>query len=93
MIRKEKEIKVIYVLVLALFAVFLAIPLVRLLAQSFFGDTGAGIGNYAEVLTGRGIYDSPWKQPGSVCLQRPDSHGTCFFSGVQYTVYKSEQKI
>ena len=55
MIRKEKEIKVIYVLVLALFAVFLAIPLVRLLAQSFFGDTGAGIGNYAEVLTGRGF--------------------------------------
>ena len=53
--RKEKEIKIIYILVLVLFAVFLAIPLVRLLAQSFFRDSGAGIGNYVEVLTGRGF--------------------------------------
>ena len=55
MIRKEREIKVIYVLVLAIFAVFLAIPIVRLLLESFLGEAGAGISNYVEVLTGRGF--------------------------------------
>ena len=37
MIRKEREIKVIYVLVLAIFAVFLAVPIVRLLLESYNG--------------------------------------------------------
>ena len=55
MIRKEREINVIYVLVLAIFAVFLAIPIVRLLLESFLGEAGAGISNYVEVLTGRGF--------------------------------------
>lgn len=55
MIRKEREIKTIYVLVLAIFAVFLAIPIVRLLLESFLGEAGAGISNYVEVLTGRGF--------------------------------------
>lgn len=55
MIRREREIKVIYVLVLAIFAVFLAIPIVRLLLESFLGEAGAGISNYVEVLTGRGF--------------------------------------
>lgn len=40
MIRKEREIKVIYVLVLAIFAVFLAVPIVRLLLESFLGEAG-----------------------------------------------------
>lgn len=55
MIRKEREIKVIYVLVLAIFAIFLAIPIIRLLLESFLGEAGAGISNYVEVLTGRGF--------------------------------------
>src|SRR5699024_2972209 len=55
MIRKEREIKVIYVLVLAVFAIFLAIPIIRLLLESFLGEAGAGISNYVEVLTGRGF--------------------------------------
>ena len=55
MIRKEREIKVIYVLVLAIFAVFLAVPIVRLLLESFLGEAGAGISNYVEVLTGQGF--------------------------------------
>ena len=45
MIRKEREIKVIYALVLAIFAVFLAVPIVRLLLESFLGEAGAGISN------------------------------------------------
>lgn len=55
MIRKEREIKFIYVLVILLFAVFLGIPIIRLLFQSFFDDGAAGISNYVEVLTGRGF--------------------------------------
>ena len=52
---KEREIKTIYAFVLAVFAVFLAVPIVRLLMESFVGEAGAGISNYVEVLTGRGF--------------------------------------
>lgn len=52
---KEKEIKVIYILVLAIFGIFLAIPIVRLLAESFMGDGGFGISHYVDVLTGKGF--------------------------------------
>lgn len=52
---KEREIKTIYAFVLAVFAVFLAVPIIRLLMESFVGEAGAGISNYVEVLTGRGF--------------------------------------
>ena len=55
MVRKEREIKAIYAFVLAVFAVFLAVPIIRLLMESFVGEAGAGISNYVEVLTGRGF--------------------------------------
>ena len=53
--RKEREIKVIYVIVLALFAAFLAIPMVRLLIESFVEEAGVGLSYYTEVLTERGF--------------------------------------
>lgn len=53
--RKEREIKVIYVIVLALFAAFLAIPVVRLLVESFVEEAGIGLAYYSEVLTERGF--------------------------------------
>ncbi len=55
MFKKEKEIKLIYVIVLLIFAAFLAIPLIRLLAESFLVDSGAGVTNYVDVLTGKGF--------------------------------------
>ena len=55
MVIKEREIKTIYALVLAVFTVFLAVPIIRLLMESFLGEAGAGISNYVEVLTGRGF--------------------------------------
>lgn len=55
MIRKEREIKFIYVLILAVFAVFLAVPIIRLLLESFLADAGVGVANYIEVLTGKGF--------------------------------------
>lgn len=53
--RKEKEIKAIYVIVLALFIAFLAIPVVRLLLESFVEEAGVGLAYYSEVLTERGF--------------------------------------
>ncbi len=53
--RKEREIKVIYVIVLALFAAFLAIPVVRLPIESFVEEAGVGLSYYTEVLTERGF--------------------------------------
>lgn len=55
MVRKEREIKTIYALVLAVFAVFLAVPILRLLIESLVEEAGIGISNYAEVLTGKGF--------------------------------------
>ncbi len=55
MIRKEREIKIIYMVVLAVFAVFLAVPIIRLLGESFVGEAGAGLANYMEVLTEKGF--------------------------------------
>lgn len=39
-VRKEKEIKVIYAVTILLFAAFLAVPIIRLLGESFVLDTG-----------------------------------------------------
>ena len=53
--RKEYEIKTIYCAVVAVFAFFLAVPVLRLLAESFASEAGAGIANYISVLTGKGF--------------------------------------
>ena len=39
----------------AVFAFFLAVPVLRLLAESFASEAGAGIANYISVLTGKGF--------------------------------------
>ena len=54
--RKEKEIKGIFIIVTALFLIFLQIPILRLLWKSFESQTGGvGVGSYAEVLTSHGF--------------------------------------
>lgn len=54
--RKEKEIKGIFIIVTALFLVFLMIPILRLLLKSFEGQaSGVSLGNYVEVLTSHGF--------------------------------------
>ena len=55
MITKQREIRTIYVFVLAVFAVFLAVPIIRLLIESFVSDTGISIANYIEVIAGKGF--------------------------------------
>lgn len=53
--RKEKEIKGIFVVVIALFLVFLLIPILRLLVKSFEEQGGISLANYVEVLTSHGF--------------------------------------
>lgn len=53
--RKEYEIKGIYAAVVAIFAVFLAVPVIRLLMESFMAEAGVSVRNYAQVLTERGF--------------------------------------
>ena len=55
MVTKQREIKTIYIFVLTVFAVFLAVPIIRLLIESFVSDTGISIANYIEVLAGKGF--------------------------------------
>ena len=50
--RKEKEIKIIYAAILLLFLVFLAVPLIRLLLESFVLGDGIGLANYVQVAEG-----------------------------------------
>ena len=40
MLRKNRELKLIFLVLAVLFAAFLAVPAVRLLLKSFLGDEG-----------------------------------------------------
>lgn len=52
---KNREIKLIFVVIAALFLVFLMYPVVRLLLKSFWGDAGLTGQFYTSVLTGKGF--------------------------------------
>lgn len=54
-LKKEKEIKVIYAVVLGLFLAFLAVPMFRLLGESFVAEYTFSLKNYAEVIGSRGF--------------------------------------
>ncbi len=53
MLRKEKEIKFVYVFVALVFVLFMAVPIIRLLLESFDVNGGIGLSNYASVFTQR----------------------------------------
>ena len=46
--RKNRELKLIFILLAVLFAAFLAFPVLRLLAKSFTSDNGLTISFYRE---------------------------------------------
>lgn len=54
--QKNKELKVIALIVAIYFAVFLLIPIVSLLMKSFISDVGVGIENYKNVLGERNFF-------------------------------------
>ena len=49
--RKHWELTLIFILLVVLFATFLAIPAIRLLVKSFWGETGLTTEFYTSVLT------------------------------------------
>ena len=54
--RKNREIKLIFVLLAVFFAGFLAVPMLSVVVKSFTGDgSGISLAHYAEILTGRGF--------------------------------------
>ena len=52
---KEKEIKVIFVVVTLIFAFFLAVPVLQLLGKSFLQDGGVTGDFYQEVFASKGF--------------------------------------
>lgn len=58
--KKNKEINIIFAVLIGSFLIFLAMPVVRLLMKSFVetGSTGITIKNYQEVLTGKGFLEA-----------------------------------
>lgn len=52
---KNTEIKVIFTIILIVFAVFLAMPVVQLLFKSFQGEAGVSLENYLDVYQSRGF--------------------------------------
>lgn len=54
-IKKNRELKLIFIALCIVFAIFLAAPMIQLLIKSFYGDAGISFTSYAEVLTGKGF--------------------------------------
>ena len=53
--RRNREIKMIFTVLLVFFAAFLAVPMIQVLMKSVMTDSGTGmtLANYTEVLTGK----------------------------------------
>ena len=53
--RKSWELKLIFLVLVAVFAIFLAVPAIRLLLQSFLGEDGLTGAYYLDVFSGKGF--------------------------------------
>ena len=53
--RKSWELKLIFLVLVAVFAVFLAVPAIRLLLKSFLGEDGLTGASYLDVFSGKGF--------------------------------------
>lgn len=53
--KKNKEVKVVFILLALLFLIFLAVPVVQLLLKSILGGSGINLEYYKAVFTGRGF--------------------------------------
>ena len=53
--KKNKEVKVVFILLALLFLFFLAVPVVQLLLKSILGGSGISLEYYKAVFTGRGF--------------------------------------
>ena len=57
-IKKNRELKLIFILLCVVFAVFLAAPMVQLLIKSFYEDGTISFSSYGEVLGGKGFMEA-----------------------------------
>ena len=53
--RKSWELKLIFLVLVAVFAIFLAVPAIRLLLKSFLGEDGLTGAYYLDVFSGKGF--------------------------------------
>lgn len=53
--KKNREVKVVFILLALLFLIFLAVPVVQLLLKSILGGSGISLEYYKAVFTGRGF--------------------------------------
>ena len=53
--KKNREVKVVFILLALLFLIFLAVPVVQLLLKSILGSSGISLEYYKAVFTGRGF--------------------------------------
>ena len=56
--RKSWELKLIFLVLVAVFAIFLAVPTIRLLVKSFLGEGGLTGSYYLDVFTGKGFLEA-----------------------------------
>ena len=85
---KNREIKVIFLLIVLVFAIFLIYPVARLLAKSFLGTDGVSFEYYYSVLTGKGFLKAlgnSFKVAGASAIL---TTGISFF--LAYTIHYSK---
>ena len=56
--KKNRELKLIFIALCIVFAIFLAVPMIQLLIKSFYGDDGLSIQSYMDVLSGKGFLEA-----------------------------------
>ena len=57
--KKNREIKVIFLILLVIFLTFLVLPLVRILGKSFVAEGGVTLENYRSILSEKGFLRAP----------------------------------
>ena len=60
--QKNIELKLIFWIIITLFLLFLAVPLLILLVKSFWGEQGATLEFYASVITGKDFMPDVYKR-------------------------------
>ncbi len=85
--KKEKEIKIIYIIIAAIFAAFMAIPVIRLMCKSLAPGDGTLLSGYVKIFTQKGFLLSLWHSIAVSLLSAAVSTVIAFFLAysIQYT--------
>ena len=85
--RKEKEIKFIYALTIIVFSAFMAVPIIRLLIESFVKSGEISLASYIDVVAGRGFSSALYNSAVVSLTAAVISTALAFFMAysIQYT--------